>query len=86
MTMTARVTIGILVLLVISLGSYVSAQRGLQWGMQERLPKPILLSGSDVGFQVEARRGSAAIGRLMVRIDGEWVEADYSVGPSRATQ
>jgi hypothetical protein len=44
---------------------------------------PIVLSGSDIGFRVEARDGQALYGKLVVRIDGEWVEAKAAGGAVR---
>jgi hypothetical protein len=32
--------------------------------------------GADRAFRVEARRGNTVEGRLLVRMDGEWVEAN----------
>lgn len=66
----------VVVLVVCSLvvGAWVSAQVIAP----EKLDQPITLSGSDVGFRVEARRGNAAVGRLMVRLNGQWVEADFA--------
>lgn len=37
-----------------------------------------VLSGSDLGFRVEGARGSTRVGRLVVRIDGEWVDVEFS--------
>ena len=41
-----------------------------------RLPAPITLSGNDIGFRVDGvdRKGKP-VGTLMVRFNGEWVEA-----------
>ena len=44
---------------------------------------PIVLSGSDIGFSVEARDGQALYGKIVVRIDGEWVEAKAAGGVLR---
>jgi hypothetical protein len=49
----------------------------------QRIDPPVVLSGSDVGFRVEARRGSTPIGHLVVRIDGQWRDADFPSGPSK---
>ena len=35
---------------------------------------PVILSGSDVGFRVESYSGETPVGRVVVRIDGEWVD------------
>jgi hypothetical protein len=34
---------------------------------------PIVLSGDDVGFRIEARKGTTPVGTLVVRVDGKWV-------------
>lgn len=36
---------------------------------------PIILSGNDIGFQLEDRSGGKAVGTFVVRIDGQWVPA-----------
>lgn len=46
---------------------------------------PTVLSGDDVGFRVEAEQGGVAVGRLVVRIDGKWVEAELRGGVRRLT-
>jgi hypothetical protein len=42
---------------------------------------PTVLSGSDVGFRVEGHRGDIAVGTLVVRVNGQWVEADPNGRP-----
>ena len=37
---------------------------------------PTVLSGSDFGFRVTATKGGHAIGTLVVKQNGQWVEAD----------
>ena len=39
------------------------------------LPEPRVLSGPDVGFRVEAQHGTLPIGKLVIRVDGKWIEA-----------
>lgn len=46
---------------------------------------PRVVSGSDVGFRIEGRRGNAVIGALVVRVDGEWVDVDGSANVKRLT-
>ena len=41
-------------------------------------PQPVVISGPDVGVQVESTDGKIAFGRVVVRIDGKWLE----LGPS----
>jgi hypothetical protein len=86
--MSLRARIALVALLVISLtgiGVWSFAQVQLQ-----RSEEPIVLSGSDLGFRVEGhkrerrtdrltgRMGSVdiAAGQLVVRINGQWVEAE----------
>jgi hypothetical protein len=45
------------------------------------LPAPMMLSGSDVGYRVEGWRGGVPAGRLMVRINGTWLEAEPAPMP-----
>lgn len=42
------------------------------------LVAPTVVSGSDLGFRIEGNKGSVPVGRLVVRIDGRWVEAQIS--------
>ena len=46
---------------------------------------PTVLSGENVGFRVEGEQGGVAVGRLVVRIDGKWVEAELRGGVRRLT-
>ena len=39
---------------------------------------PTVMSGSDVGFRVEGIRGGTPVGRLVVKVNGQWVEADLA--------
>jgi hypothetical protein len=74
-----------LALLVIALIAVTSVWAAAQSIGSQKVDPPIILSGSDVGFRVEAWRGSTPIGQLLVRIDGKWVEADFAGGPRRIT-
>ena len=38
---------------------------------------PHVVTGGDIGFRVEGLRGNTPIGRLVVKVDGNWVEADF---------
>ena len=47
------------------------------WAQQTRSNVPVVISGGDVGFRVEAWDGSVPTGRWVVRsplAPGEWVE------------
>jgi len=57
---------------LVAAGLWVSAQVPPQ--------APVVISGSDIGFRVEGRRGNVPIGRLVVRVDGQWVEPESTGG------
>ena len=47
------------------------------------LEQPLVLSGSDVGFRVESRRGDVPRGQLVVKINGAWVPVVIGSGNDR---
>lgn len=66
-------------ILVAVASAWVSAQ-----AMTARpLDTPLMLTGADIGVRVEAWQGDRALGRLMVRVDGRWVELGTSNSPMR---
>ena len=46
---------------------------------------PTILSGPDVGFRVEGQRGNVPVGKLVVRINGQWVEAEFGFAARQLT-
>jgi hypothetical protein len=44
-----------------------------------------VISGADLGFRVDGRKGNTPIGRFVVRIDGQWVEIEESASIRRLT-
>jgi hypothetical protein len=42
-----------------------------------------VISGSDLGFRVEGRNGTTPTGRLVVRMNGQWVDVESSAGVKR---
>ena len=75
MTRPARYIAAIVCAFVI-VGTWISAQVIAP----NRIDPPITLSGADIAFRVEARRGNVVEGRLLVRMDGKWVEANVDGG------
>jgi len=45
---------------------------------------PRVMSGEDIGFRVEALRGATPVGRLVVKVNGQWVEADVAPASIRS--
>ena len=52
---------------------------------QAPAPAARVVSGADIGFRVESTRDGRAVGTLVVRIDGQWVETAASLVPKRVT-
>ena len=75
MTSPARLIAAIACSFII-VGTWISAQVIAP----ERIDPPITISSNDIAFRVEARRGDTVEGRLLVRMDGEWVEANVDGG------
>jgi hypothetical protein len=44
------------------------------------LVAPTVIAGNDLGFRIESTRNNIAVGTLVVRIDGHWVEAQVGSG------
>ena len=39
---------------------------------------PRVMTGSDIGFRVEGLRGDTPVGRIVVRVNDRWVEAELA--------
>ena len=44
---------------------------------------PRVMTGDEIGFRVEGLRGDTPVGRVVVRVNGRWVEAEISPLPLR---
>ena len=44
------------------------------------LPMPVVVSGNDIGFRVEGRKGEIPVGRFVIRstANGQWVAPELS--------
>ncbi len=47
---------------------------------------PRVVSGGDVGFRIESMKGGTPVGTLVVKVNGEWVAADFSGGLKRLSR
>jgi hypothetical protein len=63
-------------LVVFVIGAFIGAWASTQVSAQP-VNLPIVLSGADLGFRVTERKGNAAVGELVVRINGEWRPAQF---------
>ena len=50
-----------------------------------QLQAPSVIAGNDLGFRVESHTGNVPVGSLVIRINGQWVEAQFSVGVKKIT-
>jgi hypothetical protein len=66
-------SVGVAILATIGIGAWVSAQ---VFRPPQPVASPTVIFGSDFGFRLEARDGNDAYGKLVVRVDGEWVEVN----------
>jgi len=71
--------IGVIAIALLGAGAWASAQIF----SPERADQPVTLSGNDIGFRIESRRGDTIVGRLVVRVDGKWVDAEFGGGVRR---
>jgi hypothetical protein len=75
--MSVRAWVGIALLWLLSIfsvGSIVGAQVPLTTPVS-----PKVMSGADLGFRVEATQGDQVVGRVVVKVNGAWVDA--VIGP-----
>lgn len=62
----------------------IAADRGqAQAQMFRPLPAPKVMAGPDLGFEVRGMYGDVPAGRLVVRVNGEWVPVRLGA-PDRA--
>ena len=41
-----------------------------------------VMTGEDLGFQVEGLRGDTPVGRIVVKVNGRWVNAELATQPT----
>lgn len=78
--MSIRVRIAVVVLWVLSL-----VMVGVLASAQARPDQGEVISGSDFGFRPEGWHGTARTGTFVVRINGQWVEAQAATKLYHAT-
>jgi hypothetical protein len=59
----------------------VAAVASAQARFWKPVPVPRVLSGDDVGFRVEGFRGEVPSGTIVIRVNGNWVEAEIGGPP-----
>ena len=71
MRLKAVATAACAILLIVAATASVTAQAVVVNKVQ-----PKVMTGADVGFRVEGLRGDTPVGTFVVKINGEWVEAE----------
>jgi Mn2+/Fe2+ NRAMP family transporter len=87
--MPVRVRLGLIVVWVISLVTVAILAHAQGAEILKVVPVPQTdIFGSDIGFRVNGMRGNTPVGSVMVRINGQWVQAELrmSQGVHSATQ
>ena len=70
-----------LVLTVIAVSLLIGGRFALAQVIAVQPVPPRVMTGTDIGFRVEGLRGERLVGRLVVRVDGRWVETDLTALP-----
>jgi hypothetical protein len=84
MRLTFRLFVAILILgATFAAGRSTDAQAPVPPPAQSQAPT--VISGGDIGFRVDAQKGNTPVGRLVVRINGQWIEPAFATGPQRLT-
>jgi hypothetical protein len=55
------------------MSSSAQPPRGLP-GVNRVTESPAVVSGNDVGFRLERTQNGIAVGRIVIRVDGRWVD------------
>jgi len=56
-----------------AVSSSAQAQRGRP-GVNLLTVSPAVVSGGDIGFRLERTQDGIAVGRIVIRVDGRWVD------------
>ena len=79
--MSLRTILSLAVLWILSLFVVSSIVKAQVFEVPRPLPEPRIVSGPDVGFRIESDQGGIPVGRLVIRVDGKWVEARIGTPP-----
>ena len=57
---------------------------GATWGSAQATQPPnatpTVIAGNDLGFRIDSRKGATPVGTLVIRVNGRWVEPEFSTG------
>jgi hypothetical protein len=67
---------------LVAAGTFAQSQvRPLQTRPAAPLTNSTVFSGPDIGFQATETGGKTVIGKLVVRVNGQWKDAEFAQGP-----
>ena len=55
------------------------------WLHAQKVNAPTVLSGNDIGFRIDGRRGNTPIGTLVIKVNGQWVPVESAAAPKALT-
>ncbi len=64
----------------------VSAVGYSQRAIRPQPVEPKVFTGDELGFRTMARKGDTPVGQLVVRVDGDWKEVEFSYGVKLITE
>jgi hypothetical protein len=73
--MTTRTILSLALLWMLSLFVVASVVKAQVFEIPRARPESRIVSGPDFGFRIEGDQGGIPVGRLVVRVDGKWIEA-----------
>ena len=79
--MSSRTILSLAVLWMLSLFVVSSVTKAQVFEVPRPLPEARIVSGPDFGFRIESDQGGIPVGKLVVRVDGKWVEARIGTLP-----
>ena len=74
----------VLAMAIVAVGLWARAQAQVQQPPAQS-PTPTVISGPDLGFRIDGRKGNTPVGTLVVRVNGQWIEAEFGPGVKRLT-
>ena len=71
------------------LAAALTAGAGVAYSQVAIRPQPVapkVFSGEDIGFRMTARKGDTPVGQLVVKVDGDWKEVEFSYAMKSITK
>ncbi|MSO55543.1 MAG: hypothetical protein EXQ55_01270 [Acidobacteria bacterium] len=76
--MTIRAGVGLVVAWVVSLVGVAAI--AMAQAQSPQTASPTVIFGENLGFRVEGMQAGVPVGRMVIRIDGQWVEVGLEGG------